>query len=281
MSTTCCARVWHEGTRGVSVAPITSRGSQGPRRPLPSRRVRRPSPLTTGKLARRRWTVALAKRLLPVAALAVLASLALWPELQREADHARLSYRRGAANPESGQMVDATYHGVDVNNRPYTMTAATAHQINPDRIDLTEPKGDMTLETGNWLMAQSHQGVYLPHTGSLDMSDAGHLYRDDGTTLDTSSATRDLTAAAAAGAEQVHAEGPFGTLDAQGFAVTDRGTIMQFTGPGRLVLNGAEGHPSPTAGPAIGPRIGTPISTVTRTTADATSGPMTIRRGTP
>ena len=62
--------------------------------------------------------------------------------------------------------------------------------------------------------------------------------------------------------------------------MTDRGTIMQFTGPGRLVLNGAEGHPSPTAGPAIGPRIGTPISTVTRTMADGTTGPTAAGRGT-
>jgi lipopolysaccharide export system protein LptC len=257
---TCCARVSRDRGRSVTVAPITSRGTHGPRRPpLPSRRIRRPAMLSAGNLARRRWAVGLAKRLLPLAALALLASVALWPELQREADHARMSYRRGSAAPESGKMVDASYHGVDTDNRPYTMTAATAHQVNPDRIDLVEPKGDMTLESGNWLMAQSHRGVYLPHTGSLDMSDAVHLYRDDGTTLDTSSATLDLKAGAAAGAEQVHSEGPFGTLDAQGFAVTDRGTVMQFTGPGRLLLTSAKGHPSPDAGPAIGPRVGPPI----------------------
>ena len=38
-------------------------------------------------------------------------------------------------------------------------------------------------------------------------------------------------------ADRVHAEGPFGSLDAQGFAVTDHGAVVQFTGPGRLVLN--------------------------------------------
>ena len=263
---------------------MTTHGSQGPRRPLPSRRVRRPNPPTAGRLARRRWTVGLAKRLLPLAALALLASVALWPEIEHETDQTRLSYRRGAAAPESGKMVDASYHGVDASNRPYTITAATAHQLNPDRIDMTEPKGDMTLETGNWLMAQSHNGVYLPHSGSLDMSDAVHLYRDDGTTLDTSTATLDLKAGAAAGADMVHSEGPFGTLDAQGFAVTDRGAILRFTGPGRLVLEGATGHPSPTAGPAIGPRVGTPINTATNTTARAdaeTATPATMGPATP
>jgi hypothetical protein len=35
-----------------------------------------------------------------------------------------------------------------------------------------------------------------------------------------------------------HAEGPFGTLDAQGFTATDGGTVIHFAGPGRLLLNG-------------------------------------------
>jgi lipopolysaccharide export system protein LptC len=222
------------------------------RRPLPSRRVRRPALPAMRGLARRRWFVGLAKRLLPLAALALLASIALWPEIVREVDHSRLTYRRDGVTPQSGQMSQATYHGVDSNGRPYTMTASTARQVDPDRINLTDPKGDLSLESGNWLMTQSRRGVYLQHEGSLDLSNEVQLYRDDGTTLDTSAATLDLKAGAAAGAEMVHAEGPFGTLDAQGFAVTDRGAVIQFTGPGRLVLNAAQGHPAPAPAPPTG-----------------------------
>ena len=246
----------------MTVAPLTSRTGHGPRRPLPTRRIYRPTLAAAAKMARRRWTVGVAKRLLPIAAIALLASIALWPELQRESDQARMSYRRGLAVPESGKMVDATYHGVDSGGRPYTITAATAQQVNPDRVNLTAPKADMTLASGSWLMGQSRLGVYLPHTGSLDMSHEVHLYRDDGTTLDTSSATLDLKAGAAAGAEMVHAEGPFGTLDAQGFTGTDRGQVLQFIGPGRLVLNSAQGHPSPNAGPTIGPRSGPQVGSL-------------------
>lgn len=228
----------------MTITPITARARSGGLRPSPSRRiVRRVAP--GWQLALRRSLVGLAKRLLPIAALALLACLALWPEISRETDRSRLSYRRGTAAPESGTMTVASYHGVDSSNRPYTMTATSAKQVSPERIDLTDPKGDMSLETGNWLMSQAKKGVYLQHAGSLDLSDDVQLYRDDGTTLATSAATLDLKAGAAAGAEMVHAEGPFGTLDAQGFAVTDKGTIMQFGGPGRLVLNGAQGHPAP------------------------------------
>ena len=235
----------------MTIAPMSTHTVPRTRHPVPSRRIRRPALQAVRYMARRRWFVGMAKRLLPLAALALLASIALWPELVRETDQSRLSYHRGEAPPQSGQMSQATYHGVDSSGRPYTMTASAAHQVDPDRINLTDPKGDISLESGNWLMAQSRSGVYLQHEGSLDLWNDVQLYRDDGTTLATSSATLDLKQGAAAGAEMVHAEGPFGTLDAQGFAVTDRGAIMQFTGPGRLVLNSAEGHPAPTAGPAI------------------------------
>jgi lipopolysaccharide export system protein LptC len=222
----------------MSVAPLPFRGSAGGRA---AARLARPRMAINPRLARRRWSVGIAKRLLPLFALGLLASIALWPEFARETDQARLSYRRDAVVPQTGEMTDATYHGVDQRGRPYTLTAAAAHQVSPERVDLVEPKGDITLESGSWLMVQSHKGVYLQHKDILDLSHDVVIYRDDGTTIVTDAATADLKAGAAAGAAKVHAEGPFGTLDAQGFALTDKGTAIQFFGPGRLVLN-SESH---------------------------------------
>jgi lipopolysaccharide export system protein LptC len=222
----------------VTVAPLPAAGN--PRRDRSARLIGMPArraPMP-GLLARRRWAVAVTKRLLPVAALALLSTVALWPELDPEADHARYSYRRGHIEPQGGQMTDATYHGVDEHGRPYTVTAATAVQAEPDRVNLTDPKGDISLESGNWVMIRSKQGVYLSRSEQLDLSHDVTLYRDDGTTLQTDTSAVDLKAGAAASADMVHAEGPFGTLDAQGFALTDRGALIQFTGPGHLVVNG-------------------------------------------
>ena len=191
-------------------------------------------------IARRRWMVAITKRLLPLVALLLLSSVALYPEFTKDAARARLSFSRAGIGADGAQLVDPRYHGVDERNRPYTLTAATAEQIGQDRINLVNPKGDLNLESGNWLMVQSKAGVFMQHDNRLDLSDDVVLYRDDGTTLHTESAAVDLKQGAAAGAEMVHAEGPFGTLDAQGFALTDRGAVIQFTGPGRLVLNGGQ-----------------------------------------
>ena len=75
----------------------------------------------------------------------------------------------------------------------------------------------MTLENGTWLyVAGEATGCSCSTINQLDLSHDVMLYRDDGTTMLTQSAALDLKNGAAAGAEPTHAEGPFGTLDAQG-----------------------------------------------------------------
>jgi lipopolysaccharide export system protein LptC len=219
----------------VSVAPLPlPRASQPPR---PQRTIGTATRRPPTRLGRRHIAVGLAKRLLPVVALALLSMVALWPEYRHEQE-SLLAYRVRGIEPANGQLSDLRYSGVDDRNRPYMLTAAAAHQFSSERIDLVEPKGDISLESGNWLMVQSHQGVYMQHTSLLDLSGDVVLYRDDGLTMTTDVATLDLKAGAATSAERVHAEGPFGSLDAQGFSLTDRGAVVQFAGPGRLVLNG-------------------------------------------
>lgn len=198
--------------------------------------VRRPP--SSRAITRRRWMVGLGKRALPVVGLALLALVALWPEIVRQADNARLIYRRGFAMPESGVLTDARYRGEDDNGRPYTLTAASARQAGPERIDLTAPVGDVALSGGGWAQVQARSGVYMQKAGQLDLSGEVTLYRDDGMVVTTDTATMDLKEGVVASGSKTHVEGPFGTLDAQGFTISERGQLAQFTGPGRLVLNG-------------------------------------------
>ena len=184
-------------------------------------RIRRPP--TPRRLARRHIAITLTKFLLPALALALLSSIALWPEFDRARDEARQAFRRISSQVDGAQLIDAHYHGLDDKGRPYTLTAATAQKVSPERVNLTTPKGDITLQNGTWLMLQAKQGVFIQHTNQLDLSHDVTLYRDDGTTLLTASASIDLKNGAAAGAEPVHAEGPFGTLDAPGLHPAGQG----------------------------------------------------------
>jgi lipopolysaccharide export system protein LptC len=225
----------------MSITPLPTTGVT-PRQPRQRivREVRTRRPPTPGDLLRRRIVITATKFVLPVIALALLATIALWPELDRATNAARVALRRLAGEVDGAEVIDARYHGVDEQGRPYTLTAATAKQQGPEKFSMTDPVGDMTLQNGTWLQIRSKLGVFIQHANLLDMWKDVVLYRDDGATMYTQSMSMDLKSGAAAGSQPVHAEGPFGTLDAHGFALTDKGNVIQFHGPAKMVLNGKQ-----------------------------------------
>jgi lipopolysaccharide export system protein LptC len=204
---------------------------------IESRRGARRVP-TRGGLLRRRLMINASKFLLPAAALLLLSSIALWPEFHQAADRARIVLSGLGVTVDGARLTNAHYNGVDERGRPYTVTAVTATQRGPDRVDLTIPDADMTLENGTWINVKSRQGVYMRGDEQLDLSHDVVLYRDDGTTMTTDTATVAVKGGAASGASPTHVEGPFGTLDAAGFTTVDKGTAIQFWGPARLEMNG-------------------------------------------
>jgi lipopolysaccharide export system protein LptC len=202
-----------------------------------SRRGARQVP-TPSWMQRRRLMINASKFALPAAAVLLLSSIALWPELDRGADRTRFSMGGLSASMDGARLTDAHYNGVDEHGRPYTVTAATATQRDADRVDLTVPNADVTLENGTWLNVRSKQGVYMRKDQQLDLSHDVVLYRDDGTTMTTETATVGLKDGAASSDKATHIEGPFGTLDATGFTTVDKGAAIQFWGPVRVELNG-------------------------------------------
>ena len=190
--------------------------------------------------ARRRHTVRVAKYVLPIMALALLSSIALWPELSRTVARGRVTWRRlTALNLNAGQMLRPRYHGLDERGRPYTVSADHADRDGPVRVNLKAPVGDVTLENGTWMLLRSKSGVFIQHANELDLQDEVTLYRQDGTTMNSATATMNLKQGAATSNDYTHAEGPFGVLDAQGFTIVDRGGVVQFHGPAHLVMNAA------------------------------------------
>jgi lipopolysaccharide export system protein LptC len=220
----------------MSVAPL----HRGPATFSHRTEGRRVTPNISG-LARRRHFVTWTKRLLPAVAVLLLATIVLWPEISRQLNNSSRFKSRHGVNGEfqAGKLVNVRYRGVDGSGRPYTVTADQAQQDGPERINLVNPKGDLTSVNGSWTLVQSIAGVYIQHAGLLDLSGDVTIFRDNGVTLRTPSASMDLKSGAAAGNEKTHSEGPFGTLDAQGFALVDKGAVIQFQGASRLLLNGS------------------------------------------
>lgn len=197
-------------------------------------------PSAIPRIGRRRG-VLVAKYLLPVMGIALLSSIAAWPEIARHFDHNRITWRQASGVvPASGHMIEPRYHGIDERQQPYTVSATTADRAGPTRVNLAAPVGDLTLANGTWLLLRAKQGVFVQHSNELDLSRDVTLYRQDGTIMTSATATMNLRQGAASSDSYTHAEGPFGTLDAQGFTIVDKGTVVQFHGPAKLVLNG--GH---------------------------------------
>ena len=223
--------------RGPGNQPLEAMTRTGGYLAIVSRKVARRVP-TPGWLARRRWFITTSKFMLPTAAALLLTSVALWPEFNRATDTARIMLSNLRATVDGARLTNAHYNGVDQRGRPYTVTAATATQRDAERLDLTVPNADMKLENGTWINVKSKLGVFMRKAQQLDLSRDVVLYRDDGTTMTTSSATVEMKAGAASGAAPTHVEGPFGTLDAAGFTTVDKGAAIEFWGPVEVRLNG-------------------------------------------
>ena len=178
-------------------------------------------------------------RCLCLASAALLAAVALWPDFSRHNDKARFSFANVSGELEGAKLRHARYHGVDEKGRPYTITTDTARQLDAERVELGKPQGDLTEQGGTWLNLRAEHGIFMQKANTLDLWQDVVLYRDDGTTLTTAAATLDTKAGTAVSGSPVHAEGPFGVLDAQGFTITDKGAAVQFAGPAHVVLNGA------------------------------------------
>lgn len=193
--------------------------------------------LTPSRIARRRAFITLTKYALPLAALALLTTVALWPDFV----HRKIGVLPNnlQAEIDGAQLRHARYHGVNEKGEPFTLTTDTARQLDSDRVALTKPQGDLVQANGVWLNLKAEHGIFVQKTNTLDLWQNVVLYRDDGTTLTTASATLDMKGGVASASEPVHAEGPFGVLDAQGFTVVDKGTAIQFSGPAHVILNGA------------------------------------------
>ncbi|MGX9966106.1 LPS export ABC transporter periplasmic protein LptC [Roseomonas sp. F4] len=205
----------------------------------PSRERQAPN---AGQLARRRILVSVAKRVLPLAAVCLLAAVALWPELDSAADRGRVAFRRVLqAAPDALRIVDPRYQGVDEQNRPYTVTASVATQGgNEDVVALDAPRADLLMGDGAWVYLESREGRFNRPVNRLDLAGQVTVHHDDGTQFVTETAEVDLKAGAAAGDSPVAAQGPFGNLTAEGFRLFDRGQVVIFTGRARAVLEGGQ-----------------------------------------
>jgi lipopolysaccharide export system protein LptC len=184
--------------------------------------------------------VRLFKIVLPLGALGMMLLVVSWPQINKKEVE---GFRAGVSELTQEQarnsaMVAPRFEGFDEKNRPFALRAEQAKQSGGDAslVELTEPRGDMTLEDGGWIAVNAHEGVYDREAARLELSGRVQLFHDRGLELQTEVARIDLATNQAEGEQVVHGQGSFGTIDSEGFRVEDSGSRIVFTGRAHLVL---------------------------------------------
>jgi lipopolysaccharide export system protein LptC len=200
---------------------------------------------------------------LPLVAVICVAYIVIWSRFQLPNITINpVQATSNAAKPSTDVTVNRVkYDGVDVRNRPFTITADSATQ--PDNtpvkdagapvpadpavasqpqsqipatpktdsvINLTKPEADMTMQDGAWVDVKADSGVYNRDLGTVDLNGNVQLFHDTGLQFETDAATVDLKNNTAQGDQPVEGQNADGTLAAEGFQVLNDGRMVIFTG---------------------------------------------------
>ena len=198
----------------------------------------RTGPNPTAHRAHRR-VVSLMRMLLPAAALVLVAMVVIWSQWQSIETGFKIGFN--SISPEEAKtlrMVNPRFAGTNRNARPFMLTAAEARRPNPgaDMIVLTNPKGDVTTDSGAWLALSAAQGNYAQEKKILDLGGGVDLYHDNGLHFTSATARIDLKAGTAEGSDPVTGSGPSIEVTGQGFKMLNGGKTVIFTGKSKALL---------------------------------------------
>jgi lipopolysaccharide export system protein LptC len=179
------------------------------------------------------------KLVLPLVAGALVVMVAAWPHLYQREDRFKIGVSNiNIEEATTVKMVKPRFTGVDAANRPFVLTADDAVQQATDSnvVELSLPKGDVTLGNGSWVALTGETGHFYKDLHILDLSGQVNMFHDAGYEFRTATARFDMAASSAEGNDRVNGQGPFGSVVAEGFRIVDKGVVVHFLGKSRLVI---------------------------------------------
>jgi lipopolysaccharide export system protein LptC len=222
--------------KAVEVPPARPRGDRGEQAATAPRPPRPPRQPPAGRRA-----IGVLRIAFPLVGMAVLVLVVAWPTLWPEMERLRLR----AAVPVvplgegSDALIDTTLSGIDGKGRPYVVRADVVHNVNGDDepMLLTAPYGELAVGAGKRITLSGRDGTYDAQNQRVDLRGEVTLVHPAGYEVHTTLAQIDLPTGEASGDAPVRAEGPLGTITAEGFRITDEGSTVNFTGRSRMTIN--------------------------------------------
>jgi lipopolysaccharide export system protein LptC len=154
--------------------------------------------------------VGILKVVLPSIAVGLILLLVVWSQMSLDEKRFRIGLTELAPEEvDSLSVVNARYEGIDKQNRPFTVTAARAVQLDEQTavIDLTEPRADITLKNGAWLSISADAGRFARNDDQLDLRGSVSLFHDRGFEFHAETVRIDLEDATAVSTTRWRARG--------------------------------------------------------------------------
>jgi lipopolysaccharide export system protein LptC len=213
-------------------APVRSRTEWAAQRRASATEVRRYSRF-----------VVIMKRILPLAAAALVAAVVAYSLQSRQPDQTKwaLTFEQLKIDKNDLAMVKPNLTGTDSSGNPFVVTADEAHQYphSPNRALLDNVEADLTLRDGNWLNATAPHGLLdAPHPANqrcakttcpanqtLEMWGSIAVFSDNGYEMHTTSAHVDMGSGIVRGKKYVRGQGPLGSFYADSFVFKFQGHV--------------------------------------------------------
>jgi len=188
-------------------------------------------------MARYTRFVALFKRSLMLLVLAMI-GVVVWVASDNTGDNkARIVFSNIAKSANlQNIMLHPHYQGVDARNRPFTVIADKATQLDKDNVDMQTVRADMILNDGVWVALNSGTGLLNTLTKQLQLHDHVDMFYGEGYEFRTDHANVDIQKGSAYGDSAVEGQGPTGTLKADSFTIEQHGKLIHFKGSVKMTL---------------------------------------------
>lgn len=185
--------------------------------------------------------VAIMRRALPLAAVALMAAVLVYALQPRQENRQRVAMtfeRLGIVNDDLA-MMKPRLSGTDDEGDPYVVTAEEAVQDkqNSRRATLKTVEGDVTLKNGSWITTLAPSGILDARNRRLALNGAISVYSDSGYEIHTTAANVDMRTAIITGSNTVTGQGPLGTFRADRFRVDRRARMVFLYGNVHMTID--------------------------------------------
>jgi lipopolysaccharide export system protein LptC len=176
--------------------------------------------LSAGDALRYSRFVAVMKRILPIAAVALMGSVIVYALMPRNQERYVTMQQTGNVSSDL-TMTKPSFTGADEKGNPYKISAAEVIQdpTSKDkmRAELKQVDADMQFAGEGWVSASATHGFIDAQAGRLSLDGGISLFTDSGYELHTASADAYIKTNILEGTEKVSGHGPLGQFSADRF----------------------------------------------------------------